>query len=352
MPIFNKIKDKKILVLSVAMDGWTEDEKISSNLSYDLLKKQLLEKNITLQIEEFSTSQQLENFLKNHDPENYVVFNWCEELDGVENNFEVAAKLLDKYNYIYTGNGPESLEFSMDKVNVKKLLVDNGISTPKYFILNKLRDVYKWHLFPCIIKPAREHCSYGITKESVVDTPEALFIRAQQLFEKFHQNLIIEEFINGIEYFISVWGYEKPEVLPFMSLDYSFTNDYHEKIFSFGAKWDRNSKEFKKTEYIEPGDMDPSLLRRIKKEVLESYEVTKCEGYARMDLRVKNNIPYILDVNANPDMTVESDFVIASEKKGYNYGETILQLCEMAYNNAQIPINLTENEIQLEKELT
>ena len=241
MPNFNKIKDKKILILSVAMDGWTEAEKISSNLSYDLLKKQLPEKYFALQIEEFSTSQQLEIFLKNHDPENYVVFNWCEELDGVENNFEVAAKLLDKYSYIYTGNGPGSLEFSMDKVNVKKLLVDNGISTPKYFTLNKLRDVYKWNLFPCIVKPAREHCSYGITKESVVDTPETLFIRAQQLFEKFHQSLIVEEFINGTEYFISVWGYEKPELLPFMSLEYDFTNDYHEKIFSFGAKWDRNS---------------------------------------------------------------------------------------------------------------
>ena len=71
--------------------------------------------------------------------------------------------------------------------------------------------------------------------------------------------------------------------------------------------------------------MDPSLLRRIKKEVLECYEVTKCEGYARMDLRVKNNIPYILDVNANPDMTVESDFVIASEKKGYNYWKLSLK---------------------------
>ena len=50
MPNFNKIKDKKILILSVAMDGWTEAEKISSNLSYDLLKKQLPEKYFALQI--------------------------------------------------------------------------------------------------------------------------------------------------------------------------------------------------------------------------------------------------------------------------------------------------------------
>jgi len=351
MPNFNKIKDKKILVLSVAMNGWTEDEKISTNLSYDLLKKQIPEKNFALQIEEFSKSFQLENFLKSHNPENYVVFNWCEELDGIDNNFYVAAKLLDKYNYIYTGNGPESLEFSMDKVKVKKLLTERGISTPKYLILDKLKDVYKWHIFPCIVKPAYEHCSYGVTKESVVDTPNALAIRAQQLFEKFHQSLIVEEFINGTEYFISLWGYEKPEVLPFMSLNYDFTNDYHEKIFSFGAKWDRNSKEFKKTEYIEPGDMDPSLLRRIKKEVVECYEEAKCEGYARMDLRVRNNIPYILDVNANPDMTVESDFVIAAEKKGFNYGETILKLCEMAYINAQIPASLQESETKTEPQL-
>src|SRR3990167_3941201 len=312
MPNFNKIKDKKILVLSVAMNGWTEDEKISTNLSYDLLKKQIPEKNFALQIEEFSKSFQLENFLKSHNPENYVVFNWCEELDGIDNNFDVAAKLLDKYNYIYTGNGPESLEFSMDKVKVKKLLTERGISTPKYLILDKLKDVYKWHIFPCIVKPAYEHCSYGVTKESVVDTPNALAIRAQQLFEKFHQSLIVEEFINGTEYFISLWGYEKPEVLPFMSLNYDFTNDYHEKIFSFGAKW---------------------------------------EGYARMDLKVRNNFPYILDVNANPDMTVESDFVIAAEKKGFNYGETILKLCEMAYINAQIPASLQESETKTEPQL-
>ena len=344
MPNFNKIKDKKILILSVAMDSWTEDEKISSLLSYDLLKKQIPEKNFALQIEEFSTSVQLEKFLKNHNPEYYVVFNWCEELDGVENNFEIAPKLLDKYNYIYSGNGAESLELTSDKVKVKKLLVDNGISTPKYLIVNKIRDVYTWDIFPCIVKPAYEHCSYGVTKESVVDTPEALAIRSQQLFEKFHQSLLVEEFINGTEFFVSVWGYEKPEVLPFMSLDYSFTNDYHEKIFSFGAKWDRNSREFKKSEYLEPGDMEPALLRRIKREVIDCYEVTKCEGYARMDLRIKNNIPYILDVNANPDMTVESDFVLATEKKGYNYGETILKLCEIAFINSQIPANLLENK--------
>ena len=54
----------------------------------------------------------------------------------------------------------------------------------------------------------------------------------------------------------------------------------------------------------------------------------RCRDYARIDLRVRNDRVYVVDVNPNPDINSESLLVIAAEVVGLTYDEVIARITE------------------------
>ncbi len=52
--------------------------------------------------------------------------------------------------------------------------------------------------------------------------------------------------------------------------------------------------------------------------------------YGRIDLRVRAGVPYVLDVNANPDVTAEGGFARSTRIAGYAYGQAIARILKLA----------------------
>lgn len=331
MPSFENIKDRKILILSNTMTDWTPEEISTFELSVNQIQTDISKYNIASEIVFVASSNDLKTKLAKFDPNEVVVFNWSEEIDDLKYGFHIAPKILEEMGFIYTGNDSQTLVLTNNKVETKKKIVDHGVSTPKFIVLDEtLSNIEGWTTYPCILKPANEHCSFGVTKDSVVDNQEQLVKRAKELFKEFKQQLVVEEFIEGIEFFVSMWGYDKCEVLPYVCIDYSYAKDYHKKIFSYGAKWQRNSLEYKRSTYRLPEELEVQVPKHLEKEVIAAVKAVGGKGYSRVDVRARDGIAYVIDVNPNPDMTRESDFILASSRHGYNYGETILNLCDMA----------------------
>jgi len=45
---------------------------------------------------------------------------------------------------------------------------------------------------------------------------------------------------------------------------------------------------------------------------------------------VRNGVPYVLDVNANPDITMEGGFARSARAAGYDYGQMTSRILNFA----------------------
>lgn len=281
-----------------------------------------------------SVKDSIQDVLKDFDPRTCVIFNWCEQFSDIPKSYHLIPTALEQMGFHYTGCESPCLELTQDKIATKEVLLKNKISTP-------FSKAYKrggkflngWHHFPAIVKPQTEHSSEGITKESIIDNTEQLIERVNFVIKTYHAGALVEEFIDGPEYLVSIWGNEnEAEALPLLQLDYSAISDYHKQIYSYDAKWNEKAEEYNAIKSIVAPEVDSILEEKIKSVALDAYNKTGCSGYARIDMRVsKDGIPYVLDVNANPDVQVNlSEFLHSTEKAGYDYGDTIIKLCDIA----------------------
>jgi hypothetical protein len=110
----------------------------------------------------------LTELLSQFDPNEVVVFNWCEEVPGVPRSAWMVAKELERQGFTYTGADYPALVLSQDKRQIQQRLRDAKVSTPVWKVYCSASEVTGWDLFPAIVKPAFEHDSLGIERESVV----------------------------------------------------------------------------------------------------------------------------------------------------------------------------------------
>lgn len=342
MPFFDHIGNRKIIILSTTTDGWTKEEIAVNNLCNRQAKADITRAGFKCQIIEISTAKDMVKKLRKINPNKVVIVNWIEEIEGLKYGYHIAPEILDKLGFIYTGNNSDTLLDSFDKIKTKSQLKKNGVSTPNYIVLDQDNlQLGNWNTYPCIIKPVNEHCSYGITANSVVDNRRQLLSRAKSMFARFKQPLLVEEFIEGVEFFVSSWGYGLP-VLPPVYQDYSYTSDYHHQIYDYVAKWNSRSKAFKACSHRLLSKNRAIIPPDLYTQVSLATQAVGCTSYSRVDVRVRDGIPYVLDINPNPDIVVDSDFSLAAAQIGYNFGQTILKLCDLAVKNSFQPA--LENE--------
>jgi D-alanine-D-alanine ligase len=60
------------------------------------------------------------------------------------------------------------------------------------------------------------------------------------------------------------------------------------------------------------------------------YRVFGCRDYARLDLRLRDGVLYVLDVNPNPDISPETSLAEAARIAGYSYAALINRLVQLA----------------------
>lgn len=323
------LKDKKILIIYTEMDDWNEEDKNLSAASVDELVKELNDVGLT-DISVRKVIDPIDDVFAEFDPEKTIIFNWTESYGSDGTNYWTIPEHLEKLGFTFTGSDSKCLIETIDKVITKKKMLDNNISTPKTKIY-EANEENGWDSFPAIVKPAREHCSTGITREAVVDNQEQLHQRIDHILKEYGPHgVIVEDFIEGNEYNVAIWGNEKPEVLPIGMIDYSGFDDYHDRICSYDAKWSEGSNEWNNTPVICPAPVDDELRKRLDDLAMATYKLFGIRDYARIDIRVRDGVPYVLDVNSNPDITTSGGFVRSMGKAGYSYGAGVVKILEMA----------------------
>jgi D-alanine-D-alanine ligase len=282
----------------------------------------------------------LERVLRRNRPD--VVFNLAEHFrEDPEHESHVAA-ILDLYGIPYTGSSAFALSLCRRKGLTKLVLLANGVPTPRYRMLHEPRIPRRHGLhYPLIVKPSREDASAGVDRESVVHDYAALSARLQQVFPDYEGPLLVEEFIEGRELHAGVWGNDRPAVLPIIEFDFSDMPADHPNIISYDAKWNPLEEVYHQVFTICPARLSKRALRRVQAAALAAYRATGCRDYARLDLRLtKDDHPYVLEVNPNPDLTEGVSFMEGAEQAGYEFEDALKTIVELALERRATPVGV------------
>jgi len=263
-----------------------------------------------------------------------ICLNFVESINGnsqYESNF---AGLLELMDVKFTGNTFLTLATCLDKITAKHILNANNIPTPKFSVKKAggseiLIDNLN---FPLIIKPALEDAGIGISENSVVYTKDELNKQIEYLDKLYKQDLLIEEYIDGREFNISLLG---NNILPISEICFTLPNNLPD-IVSYQAKWETESVYYKNTTPNVPADISANIEKLLTETAINTFNSLNCDSYARVDIRLsKNNIPYVIDINPNPDIMPNSGFVNSAKAAGIGYSELLHNILTFAkYRNS------------------
>ncbi|MDH5815274.1 MAG: ATP-grasp domain-containing protein [Candidatus Nezhaarchaeota archaeon] len=244
------------------------------------------------------------------------------------------ASMLEILGVPYTGSTPLTLGLCQDKGLAKDVLKANGVPTPKYRVMRGFEPPEGLSL-PLMVKPLREDASIGITKDSFVRTLRELERQVNYINSTYRQPALVEEYISGREFNVSILGDEEPIALPISEIVFEFDED--PKVVDYRAKWLKDSEEYLKTKPVCPAEIDEPLKSRIEEVAIKAYRALRCRDYARVDIRLdaKTGKPYVLEVNPNPDISPDSGFVRSLRAAKIAFEEFIEMIISFALKRAK-----------------
>ena len=268
--------------------------------------------------------------LKVYDPKEWLVLNLCEGSATQDFYYARVAHVLGALGYTFTGSDHRALDQSQHKTQMKTLLQDGNVPTPVWATYNSVDEV-DFTIYPAIVKPAFEHCSLGITRDSVVLCADEARHRVDEVVRTYNGPALVEEFLDSAEYNVTVWGSHTGEesnvsVLGISTMTYDAFNDIHDRLCTFEAKWEPASAAYQLIPAVCPAPVSTDLKAEIERVALAAYRAVGCRDYGRVDMRMRDGVPMALDVNANCDVSPDGGFANTAHAAGLSYAEMIEQI--------------------------
>ncbi|WP_178024495.1 D-alanine--D-alanine ligase [uncultured Paenibacillus sp.] len=219
----------------------------------------------------------------------------------------------------YSGSGVLSSSLCMDKNLTKRLLRAEGIVTPDGAYLDRAMFVDgTWEAevaelaYPLFVKPNAGGSSIGVQR---VDRPELLRGALEEAF-RWDVSVLVEPMVSGQEITCPILD---GELLPVLG------------IRSNGAEWfDYEAKYSDGGAEERPITLPPEVESRVREAALACYRLLQCRVYARVDMILKDGVPYVLEVNTLPGMTANSLLPRSAAAAGMSYGELLDRIIELS----------------------
>jgi D-alanine-D-alanine ligase len=311
--VFNK---KKRVGGNVPEDHYAEFDKKST---IEAIKKAL--ESGGYWVTPLEADEHLPHRLKEKQPD--IVFNIAEGLKG-ESRESYVPLLCERFNIPYTGSGPLTLAMCLNKARTKEILSQYDISIPRFQVFTTPNDELKPQMnYPLIVKPIAEGSSKGIRPDSVVDNINGLIERIRRINTIYKQPAIVEEFLPGREFTVSVLGNEHAHTLPLIEI---YLEKYRKSrgIYSYEAKtrWEVDSRSGR------PINLNRRRGQEITRQALKAHRILDCRDLSRVDIRLdREEKPHVLEVNPlpglNPSIEEVSYMPKAARMAGMTYEDLI-----------------------------
>jgi D-alanine-D-alanine ligase len=277
------------------------------------------------------SNKDLTSLLLRHFSRDLIIFNQCESIPGIPYSEHEAVRIIESLGFVYTGSTPDVLMLTANKAETKKILESYNIPTPDWRVYNE-PVAGDWNIFPAIVKTALEHCSISLGRESVVLNSRELESRIEYILKNYDQPALVEDFIDGREFHVPIWGNGEIKMLPVVEMDFSVFHDVHDRLCTYDSKFIPKSRHYKIIESLHPAPLSPDDLKILERVSIEAYRAIGCRDYARLDVRKRDGIFYVLDVNPNADLDSDASIACSAGYSGISYIEMMNYLVRLAAN--------------------
>jgi D-alanine-D-alanine ligase len=249
-------------------------------------------------------------------------------MHGVGGEDGTAQELLEILGIPFTGPGAASCARCMDKVLAKQIIREAGIPTADWFAFNEtafrelgaadaLGGLEQSLGFPLVVKPSRGGSSLGVRfAADAGEVPEALVAAFS-----YDDRVLLERFIEGRELAVSVLG---DEALPVV-----------EAIPAEGDRYDFEARyEIGRTRFVCPAELSDAERLAVTEAALATYRALGCSGFARIDLILGAEGPWVLEANAIPGLTDTSLLPQAAEVAGMSFEQLVEEIVDLALKPA------------------
>jgi len=217
---------------------------------------------------------------------------------------------LDMLGISYTGSDFEASALAMNKFATKSIIKNLGIPSAKAVLIKSIEDIKRLNHYPICLKPNKEGSSVGV---EFADNEEQAKQKAVYLLDRFSE-LIAEEKLIGKEMTATVMG---DDVFPIIEIKPK------KGFYDYKNKYTKGS-----TDYIVPAPLDKRVENLCRDVVKKTYDAIGCSGCARVDFILKNNVPYVLEVNTMPGMTQTSLVPKSAKAAGISFEELVKKMVE------------------------
>jgi D-alanine-D-alanine ligase len=255
-----------------------------------------------------------------------LAFNLCEGIDGLGAMEPAVISVLEMLALPYTGSSSWTTALCLRKHVVNGLLERAGLPVPRWALAARGCSAPAVG-FPAICKPAAEDASVGVEQRSVVRSMRALQARVEAMHARW-DDVLVQRYVDGREVNVGVLG---DQALPVAEIDFAGMPKGMWRIVSYQSKWMAGSPEDLGALPNCPAALGPELTAELQRLALAAWQVVGGWGYGRVDFRVDaQGRPWILEVNANPDLAPDAGMARMARAAGIDYAALVLELCRLA----------------------
>jgi len=212
------------------------------------------------------------------------------------------------------GSDALTLSVTLDKAWAARLVAAAGVAVVPQAVAQSAEEAETLALpgaYPLFVKPRWEGTAKGIRPSSRVEDRAALVREVGRIVREYRQPALVEAFLEGPEYTLTVVGNDPPSALPALQR----ALETGTKIGLHALEWQGAPRGGWRGEL--PGRLDPALEEELAAFAIRAYRALDCLDFARADFRLDAaGTPRFLEMNPLPSFAPEASFGILAELEG------------------------------------
>jgi len=251
-----------------------------------------------------------------------IVFNMAYGIQGDCRYTHVPA-MLEMAGVPYTGSNPLGHALALDKVITKDLIRAAGVPTPNYRVKRTGDTNFDGLRFPLVVKPRHESTSFGL---QLACDPQDAAEAVSGIVERYQQDALVEEYVDGREICVGLLGNDALEYLPLVE------HDFRGRALRVVTGDDKYHRSIVEPAKVCPAPVDGSLLQRLHDVSAATFHACHCRDYARVDIRVDaEGTPWVLEINSMASLGTGGSYVLAARTANYSYGDLVNRIVDVAH---------------------